>query len=141
MSSMAKASLIVRAIIFLVVSLVIMSSLIYIGRAFGSGEVYKKAIAAKEIALTIDTLYIYPYDMAVYYEKDLTGLIVEISDNKVTVYNAGFNSKNFDPTFKEYYFVPATANKISAKLENLKRIKFEKSKDLLTIKKDEINKK
>lgn len=138
---MAKGSLIVRAIIFLVVSLVIMSSLIYIGRAFGSGEVYKKTIAAKEIALTIDTLYAYPYDMVVYYEKDLTGLIVEISDNKVAIYNAEFDRKNLDPTFKEYYFIPTNANKISAKLENPKRIKFEKSKDLLTIKKDEISKK
>lgn len=140
MNSMAKGSLVVRAIIFLVVSLVIMSSLIYIGKSYGSGEAYKKVIAAKEIALTIDTLYAYPYDMVVYYEKDLTGLIVEIFDNRVSVYNAEFNRKNFDPTFREYNFVPITANKISAKLENPKRIKFEKSKDLLIIKKDEINK-
>jgi len=137
---MAKGSLVVRAIIFIVMSLVILASLIYIGKSYGSGEIYKKEIAAKEIALLINTLYAYPYDMVVNYDKDLTGFIIDISDNKVVVYNAEFNRKDLDSTFREYEFVPTTFNKIKVKLESPKRIKFEKSKDLLSVKKDEINK-
>jgi len=137
---MAKGSLVVRAIIFIVMSLVILASLIYIGKSYGSGEIYKKEIAAKEIALLINTLYAYPYDMVVNYDKDLTGFIIDISDNKVVVYNAEFNRKDLDSTFREYEFVPTTFNKIKVKLESPKRIKFEKSKDLLSVQKDEINK-
>lgn len=137
---MAKGSLIVRAIIFIVMSLVILVSLIYIGKSYGSGDVYKKEIAAKEIALILDTLYAYPYDIVVNYNKDLTGLIVEISDNKVIVYSAEFSRRNLDLAFKEYEFVPTTMNKIQAKLESPKRIKFEKSKDSMIVTKDEITK-
>jgi len=134
-----KGSIVIRAIIFVTISAVILGGLIYIGKSYGSGEVYRKLIIAKEIALILDAIYAYPYDSLVYYEKDLTGLIVEVSNNKVIVYNAQFNNRNLDPTSVDYSFIPTTINKINAKLENPKKIKFQKFNDIIILK-NEIDK-
>ena len=134
-----KGQLIVKAIVVIVLAGIILFAFPYIGQEYGSGEVYKKEITAKEIALTLDTLYSSPYDIVVYYEKDLSGLIVEIIDNKVMIYNSIFRGKKFDPTSKEYDFAPTGINKINVKLESPKRIKFEKLKNSLIIEKHEIN--
>lgn len=134
-----RGQLVVKALIVLVVSAVIILAFPYIGESYGSRNVYKKEIAAKEIALLIDTLYAYPYDIVVYYEKDLTGFIVEISENEVKVYDARFSNYDIDPTRKKYEFFPTGINEIKIKLENSKKIKFEKSQERLIIQKDEVN--
>ena len=131
-----RGQLVVKLIIVLFFSLVVIIAYPYIGKQFGSGESYKKEIAAKEIALIIDTLYAYPYDAVIYYEKDLTGLAVQISDNDVIIYDSRFSNSNLDPTYRKYSFYPTGTNKIQMKFDNPKRIKFEKSKEKLIIIKD-----
>lgn len=136
-----RGQLVLKAVIDLIISAAIIFAFPYIGQSFGSGDVYKKEIVAKEIALIIDSLYAYPYDIVVYYEQDLTGFIIEISNDEVIVYSITSNGYDSDLTYKKYKFFQTGDNVIKAKLESPKRIKFEKQTNQLTITKDEINKK
>lgn len=135
-----RGQIAVKVIIVLFFAIAVIIAYPYIGKQFGSGEYYKKEIAAKHIALIIDALYTFPYDAVVYYEKDLTGLAVQISDNDVIIYDSEFSNSNLDPTFRKYSFYPTGSNNIQIKLDNPKRIKFEKSKEKLSIIKDETSK-
>ena len=135
-----RGSIIVEAIIFLALSVMIIFAIPSIGQAYGKSDIYKKEIAAKEIALIIDTLYAYPYDTVINYDKDLTGFKVEISDSIVIIYSSSFGSFNLDPTYRKYEIISTGSNKIKAKLENPNKIKFEKSAENFVVKKDETTK-
>lgn len=130
-----RGQLVIKALIILIVSAILIILYPSVGETFGKRDVYKKVVTAREIALIIDALYSYPYDVAVSYEKDLTGLIVEISGENIFVYDSRF-SRNLDPTLAAYRFYPTGPNKIDAKLENAKNLKFEKIKNELIIKKE-----
>lgn len=123
----------ILAIISFIVLIIVLLAFPYIGKEYGSRDVFKKEIAAREIALTINALYAYPHDINIYYEKDLSELIVEMSNDEIKVYNARFQSYNSDPTSKKYNFVPAGTYS-DARLEGPKKIKFEKIGEKITIK-------
>ncbi len=128
-----RGQLVLKALIVLVISAAIIILYPYIGAQFGSRDVYKREIAAREIALIIDTLYAYPYDVTISYEKDLTGLSLEISDNKIKIYGARFNNYLLDPSNRKYDFIPTGAIKTKLKLENPEKIKFEKLNGELSV--------
>ena len=131
-----RGQIVLKFTIILIISAVVIISFVNIGQAYGKGTVYRKTIAAREIPLIIDALYSYPYDSIVYYNKDLSGLTVEIIDGKVKVYD----SKSIvgkDMTSRQYGFFPTGQNKIEAKLEDPKNIRFEKKNNIIVIKKDE----
>ncbi len=130
-----RGQLVIKFIIILIISVVLVLFFPAIGEIYGKREIYKKTIAAREIALLIDTLYAYPFDATVYYEKDLTGLAVEFSEQNVMVYDARL--KNFDPAPAKYHFSVTGATTIKVKIENPKAIKFEKIKNNLIVSKYE----
>lgn len=123
-----------KALIILIISAVVFIFFLYIGQSYANSDVYKKGIASREIALIIDSMYAYPYDSTIYYERDLAGFTLEIADGKVIVYNKGFNKKN-DPTLAEYAFFVTGVNNANIKLEDSKKIKIQKNMNNLIIEK------
>lgn len=128
-----RGQLVLKAIIVLLVAGILIVTFPKIGKSFGTFEAYKKAIASREIALILDTLYAYPYDSVIYYNEKLEGLTIEVSENKVKVFSSGYKA---DPTRAEYNYLPTGTKKINAVLENPKRIRFEKKGDTLTLTKE-----
>ena len=134
---MAKRGQIVfKALIVLLISAIIIILYPIMGQTHANREISKNTIAAREIALIIDTLYSYPYDVVVYLDKDLSGLTVDFSDENIKIYDTKLGKK-FDPALAEYRFFTTGFNVIETKLESPKRIKFEKTKNILIVKKDE----
>jgi len=131
-----RGQIVVKFIIILMVSAAIIFIYPYIGEKFGKGDVYKKALIAKEIALTIDVLYSYPYDAVIYYDKDLTAFNLEIAEGKVIIYDRIFQSKNLDPTRAEYMFFATGTSNPNIKLESPKKLRIEKTKNILAIRKE-----
>lgn len=123
-----RGQLVFIAIITLVVALFVGVMYPKIAKAYASGEVTLKVVAAKDIALTIDTIYAYPYDIEVEYDVDLSKFVVEISQNDVKVKKPGIDS-----TAGEYRFVSIGNDDPSTTLNNPKKIIFSKEGSELTI--------
>lgn len=127
MDFMAKRGfLALKTIITIAMAVFVLVATSYIAKEFGTAEIYRKEVAAKEIALTLDVLYAYPYDTVVYYDKDMTGMIVEVAGNKVIIYDSRFSSSSLDPTSRKYDFSQAGSNPLKARIANPKILKFEK---------------
>lgn len=131
-----RGQIVVKFIIILMVSAAIILIYPYIGEKFGKGDAYKKTTIAREIALIIDALYSYPYDAVVYYDRDMTGLNLEITEGKAVIYDSIFLSKNLDPTHAEYRFFTTGNTNPNIKLENPKKLRIEKTKNNLVIRKE-----
>ena len=69
-----------------------------------SGKTALKAAAARDIALILDSMYAYPYDVTVEYNIDLRDFNVLISNKKVKVNSASISVDASSPA--EYSFVP-----------------------------------
>ena len=134
-----RGQLVLRALGILLVSAILILMYPYIGEQLGKREFYKKVIAVREVALILDTIYAYSYDTTLYYEKDLSGLIIEASDKKIMVYNSKMGKK--DPTLSEYHLFPTGNNILEFKIESPKRIRIDKTGNIVTARKDETNKK
>lgn len=107
-------------IIGLVVSVIVAFMFPIIAKAYASGNIILKVAAARDIAITIDTIYAYPNDLELEYDVDLSKFDVEISDNVVNVDGA------------EYGFVPI-GDSPNVILNRPKKIVFQKENDILTI--------
>ncbi len=70
------------------------------GKTFGKGEFYQRMAIARDLAITIETLYAVPGDVQMVYPLDLGGLGIKISKNAVTV----FEGSKFDTTATVYEF-------------------------------------
>ena len=90
-----------KAIFVLIVSSLLIYVFILAGKSFGSQEAPYKNALAKEIALTIDTIYSIPGDIIFIYPNQISGYTIEIKDNSVLVYKG--NNK-LDPTIQSYAF-------------------------------------
>jgi len=127
------------AIITLVIAVIIGLSYPIIAKAYATGEVSLKVASARDIALLIDTICAYPYDMKVQYELDLSKFILEFYDNKVKIYSASYvslgqnnNVIGRDPTYAEYSFVPCN-NNLKSVLKNPEKLVFSKKGGELSI--------
>ena len=93
-----------------------------IAEAAASGKLAKKAAVARDIALILDTMYAYPYDMEVGYDVDLKDFGVRVEGSMVYVNLIEFS---LDPTSASYSFVPANDNP-RFKAEGTDKIIFKK---------------
>jgi hypothetical protein len=132
-----RGQLVVISLITIIVSAVVFISLIYISKSLATGKAALKVAAARDIALTIDTVYAYPYDMEFEYDVDLSKFIVDISENSVKVYDASLvkidKDKNIignDLMLAEYAFAPAN-EKPHFILERPKKLSFKKENNKL----------
>ena len=86
-----------------------------------------KTAASRDIALILDTMYAYPYDIEIEYGYDLSDFIVLISEEKVKISEGGT-----DPSPAEYPFVPI-GNVEVITLTNPEKIIFKKENGVLTV--------
>lgn len=121
--------------LFLVISVIIIFPLI--ARNLG-GKFALKTAAARDIALTLDTIYAYSYDIELEYDFDLSDFVVEISENIVKIHEQkhvvviGNNLEGSDPVPGKYNFVPVN-DKPNFVLDKPKKLVFKKENDILTV--------
>lgn len=101
------------AIFGVLVGGIVLYAYIKISEVYGTGQIAVKTAATRDIALILDTMYAYPYDMEITYESyDLSEFIIVISQNSVKMYNADFVTledneiKGKDLTSTKYSFTP-----------------------------------
>jgi len=137
-----RGQLFLIAIITMVVAAAIGVTYPRIAKAYTTGAISLKISAARDIALTIDTIYAYPYDMELEYGLDLSKYIVEISGDSVRIYDKSFvrlsgnKVQGIDPKFAQYSFVPGNEN-LNFLLDGPKLIIFSKTDGKLNIIKNE----
>ena len=120
------------AVITLLVALLVGVFLPMIAETYASQKAALKAAACRDIALILDTMYAYPYDFEMDYDYDLSSFVVNISQNKVRIYDPSFDILTEDPTRAEYPFIPVDDDP-SFKLYNPQNIHFTKVNRVLTV--------
>lgn len=111
---LAIGGIVIAAFVFIVMPMVT--------KAFASGKISLKVAAARDIALILDTMYAYPYDMELEYDFDLRDLTIKIIENQVEV---DLVTLTVDPTTSKYSFVPIN-DKPNYILEGPEKIFFKK---------------
>lgn len=114
--------IILISLIGIIVALFVFLVIPEIAKTYASGKVALKVAAARDIALILDTMYAYPYDMEFEYNVDLSDFVVEISENNVVIKIASLSA---DPTDAVYSFVPIN-DVPSYILQNPQKIIFKK---------------
>lgn len=120
------------SIIIIIVALFSILIYTHIAKNYGTGKIALKTAAARDIALILDTIYSYPYDIQIDYDYDLSDFIVEIYDNKVEIYDAEYSTPEADFTSAEYSFVPVDDNP-NFVLDEPTEIVFEKKNGILIV--------
>jgi hypothetical protein len=135
-----RGQIVLIALITIVIAAIVGLTYPRIASAYATGAFSLKVSATEDIALIIDTIYAYPYDVEVEYEVDLSKFIIAVSDGKVKLYGSSFvslDSSNkivgIDPIFSQYPFLPGNEN-INFILDKPKKIKFIKNDGKLSIK-------
>lgn len=116
------------AMISVVISVFIFLIMPQIAKAYVSGKLALKVAAARDIALVLDTMYSYPYDMVLEYDVDLSDFIVEVSQKTVKIKMA---SQTVDPIEAKYGFVPINDDPAFTLLKP-KKIIFKKENGKIT---------
>jgi len=112
--------LVIIALITTVIAIFVFLTFPNLAKDIKTGKIILKEASARDIALIIDTIYAYPYDMEVEYNVDLSDFVVQISQNTVKIRDA------------EYSFVPVNDNPDFA-LNRPKKIIFTKTDGKLTV--------
>ena len=121
--------LVFLAIISVLVAIFVFIAMPKIAESYASGKIALKIVAARDIALTLNTIYAYPYDVKMDYDVDLSDFTVKIADKEVQVSLA---SLSIDPKPAEYPFVPVGENP-NFILNKPKKIAFGKKEGKLTV--------
>jgi len=126
-------------LILLVIGIVGALSLYYNTKLFEADKTNLKITAVRDIALIIDTIYASPHDLEVEYDIDLRKFIVDISQNKIKIYDASSvsidsNSKILgkDRFFAQYSFAPVD-DSLQFIFDGPKKLTFSKINGKLTI--------
>jgi len=99
-----------------------------IATTIASGKIALKVAAARDIALTLDTMYAYPYDMEAEYDVDLSDFRIKIKENEVQV---NLISLGLDPSSAKYGFV-AVKYEPNLELKGPKKIFFKKENGIIS---------
>ena len=129
-----RGQLVFIALITIIVAAIVAFSYPYIAKSLATGKTTLKVSAARDMALIIDTVYAYPYDVEIEYDFDLSKFIVEISENNVKIYDASlielgeedeiigrdlfFAQYSFSPVGEEPNFIFDRPKKLIFKKEN-----------------------
>lgn len=134
---MAKRGLLMAVALVGAIILLLVLTVPLLAEKIASRKLELKAAASRDIALLLDTIYACPYDIELEYDFDLTGFTVEVSDNKVKIYDASYSAPENDPFLAQYSFVPVNGNP-DFTLGNPKKLFFRKTGGILTLKDENI---
>src|SRR3989338_10062074 len=98
MKKRGGSTLVLIAIVTLLIALFVLVVYPMIAKAYASGKMALKVSAARDIALILDTMYAYPYDMEIEYNFDLSDFTIKITGTKVEIRDASFGFIGNDPT-------------------------------------------
>src|SRR3989338_4356688 len=129
MKKRGNSMLVFIAMIGILIALFVLLVMPQIAKAYASGKLALKAAATKDIAIILDTMYSYPYDMALEYDVDLSDFIVEISQKTVKI---KMTSLSIDPSAEGYAFVPIDDD-LDFTLSKPKKIIFKKENGKITV--------
>ena len=133
-----RGNLALLGLVVMVVAVIVFLTYMQVTDYYATGKIALKTAAANDMALIIDAIYASPYDAVVEYDYDLSLFVVEISQNKVTLYDAADtevdddvvdSSDNFPSS---YSFVPVD-DEPEFVLDRPKKIIFSKTNGELTI--------
>jgi len=96
-----KSQLTVKGLFELLAVVIIITTFIYLGKQFGSGEAYFKIRSAKELALLANTVCGLPGNVQATFPADLSRYNIESADNTIYVYSPEYQS-NTDPSRGQY---------------------------------------
>lgn len=116
------ANLVLLTIGSAVLAVIVFVAIPAIAEACSSGKIALKIVAARDIALLLDAMYAYPYDMEIEYDVDLSDLKIRIAQNAVKTELTSFV---FDPTSANYPYVAINDNP-DYSLQNPEKIIFKK---------------
>ena len=119
------------AIVTLLIALFVLVVYPMIAKAYASGKMALKVSAARDIALILDTMYAYPYDMEIEYNFDLSDFTIKITGTKVEIRDASFGFIGNDPTTAVYSFSPINDN-VDIELTRPQKIVFKKENGHIT---------
>lgn len=129
-----RGNLAFKFLMILTISAILLILYPKVAESFAKGELAKKTIAAREIALLLDTMYSYPYTMTIDYDINLMGFTLEISDQTVAVYDTKLG-KTIDPSLANYRFFTTRGDNPKFTIENSKKIRFKKINDKIEVSK------
>ena len=138
-----RGQLILNSLIGIILGGIAFVALPMIGHDCATGMICLKSAASKDIALIIDTICPYPYDIEIEYDYNLKGLIVDISQGSVKIYGKSsvtledgkIKEIRRDPTLKKYGFalISNSVEDLDIILNQPKTIIFKKEKGKVTI--------
>ena len=126
-----RGQLVVKAFYITVISALVIISFISAGKSYGSQEAYYKLAIARDVAITIDTLYGLSGDIIYYYPNDVSDYQIEISDSIVKVYQK--NSGKLDVLSTSHNFAGTSFDDLKVQISGSKFLKFEKIGNRLII--------
>lgn len=135
-----RGNLTLIAIITIVVGVAAGLTFLFVGKAYANGSIALKTAAARDIALTLNTICASPQDMEFNYDINLEKFIVKISENKVSIYDKSFvrytgkDISGIDPKPSHNSFV--CSQRIDSVLDSPKKIIFIKKDGKLAISKE-----
>ena len=131
MKKRGGSTLVLIAIVTLLIALFVLVVYPMIAKAYASGKMALKVSAVRDIALILDTMYAYPYDMEIEYNFDLSDFTIKITGTKVEIRDASFGFIGNDPTTAVYSFSPINDN-VDIELTRPQKIVFKKENGHIT---------
>ena len=116
------------ALLVLIASAVVFGVLVYKGYSYGSQHEYYRIAVARDLALTIDSMYSVSGDVDYIYPSDVSGFGIKIKDNLVNVYDTNYNLLP-----SSYHFAGFASDKIDAAVEGAKFVRLEKTGNKIKI--------
>ena len=125
-----RGQIIYKAFIIIIVSVTILAAFTSAGKSYGSQDAFYKLALARDIALTIDTLYGISGNVEYNYPNIVSGYDIEISQNIIKVYVTGNKA---DTTQASYRYAGIASNLLKTEIKNQKKLKFEERDNTITI--------
>lgn len=126
-----RGQLAYEALIIIIVSGIVVFTFVKAGEAYGSQEAFYKLAVAKDLALTIDSMYAIPGDVEYTYPNDISDYDIEIKENTIKIYNHKLGRKDITPA--SYSFVGLVTDLINTRIENKNLIKLKKVNSKITV--------
>ena len=126
-----RGEIVYKGLLVIIVSAVIVIIFVEAGKSYGNEEAFYKLAVAKDLALTINTIYSLQGNVEYTYPNDVFDYDVEISENTILVYSHSLGKS--DPTRASYGFAGISLDPINAKIEAKKFITFLKSEGRIKI--------
>ena len=124
-----KSQIVLKYIFVVILIILILYSFIEGGKSRGKKIDQFKLLAAKDIALLINTLYSTNGDVRYVYQNNVKGYGVQVSDGTAAV----FKGDTSDQTIGRYKFVEMEGSSINVQVNNIEHLQIEKIGGRITL--------